>query len=192
MKAFFDIDTQIDFVFPAGALYGPGAEGVIPAVVRLNRYAAEHGIPVISTMCAHPENSLEFGTWRPHCVVDTFGQRKPQATLLDKRVTVPNRPANIDPGDARQIIVEKDDLDLFSNPNLPSLLDRLGIDECVVYGVFTEYCVRCAITGLLRSGRGVSLVTEGTAHLAEAEGESVVTDFVAAGGKRVALSDAIR
>ena len=25
MKAFFDIDTQIDFVFPAGALYGVGA-----------------------------------------------------------------------------------------------------------------------------------------------------------------------
>ena len=27
---FFDIDTQIDFVFPAGALYVPGAEIFCP------------------------------------------------------------------------------------------------------------------------------------------------------------------
>ena len=26
MKLYFDIDTQIDFLFPAGALYVPGAE----------------------------------------------------------------------------------------------------------------------------------------------------------------------
>ena len=57
MKAFFDIDTQIDFVVPGGALYGPGAERVIPAVAALNRYAGEHGIPLISTMCAHPPNA---------------------------------------------------------------------------------------------------------------------------------------
>ena len=27
---FFDIDTQIDFVYPAGALYVPGAEHILP------------------------------------------------------------------------------------------------------------------------------------------------------------------
>ena len=98
MTAWLDIDTQIDFVFPAGALYGAGAERVIPAVAELNHYAKEHGIPVISTMCAHPEDSQEFRIWPPHCVVGTVGQRKPAATLL---------------GDStKQIIIEKDDLDL--------------------------------------------------------------------------------
>jgi len=192
MKAFFDIDTQIDFLFPAGALYGPGAERVIPAVARLNQHAAERGIPLISTTCAHPEDAQEFRTWAPHCVVDTVGQRKPQATLLAKRVTIPNRPAYLDLGDAKQILVEKDDLDLFSNPNVPVLLDRLGADECFVYGVFTEYCVQCALSGLLKIGRRVSLVTEATAHLSEVEGEKVVRSFIAAGGKRVALADALR
>ena len=85
MKAFFDIDTQIDFVFPGGALYGPGAERVIPAVAALNRYAGEHGIPLISTMCAHPEDAREFRVWPPHCVVGTMGQKKPaQKALLTK------------------------------------------------------------------------------------------------------------
>ena len=41
--AFFDIDTQIDFLFPAGSLYVPGAERLIPTLSRLNHYAAAHG-----------------------------------------------------------------------------------------------------------------------------------------------------
>ncbi len=31
---FVDVDTQIDFVYPAGALYAPGAETIVPALVR--------------------------------------------------------------------------------------------------------------------------------------------------------------
>jgi nicotinamidase/pyrazinamidase len=124
MKAYFDIDTQIDFVDPAGALYGKGSERVIPAVGELNRYAGEHGIPLISTMCAHTADSQEFKVWPPHCIKGTPGQRKPAETLLT------------DP--AKQIIIEKDDLDLFTNPAVLPLLATLRIDECFVYGVFTE------------------------------------------------------
>jgi nicotinamidase/pyrazinamidase len=177
MRAFFDIDTQIDFVFPAGALYSPGAERVIPKVAALNQYAADHGIPLISTMCAHPENAREFEVWPPHCIVGTMGQQKPAATLLADR--------------DKQIIIEKDDIDMFSNPTVLPLLDRLGVDECFVYGVFTEYCVKCAIMGLLKSGvlksgRRVWLVTEATAHLSQTEGEKVVAGFIAAGGQCIA------
>jgi nicotinamidase/pyrazinamidase len=171
MKAYFDIDTQIDFVDPAGALYGKGAERVIPAVGELNRYAGEHGILLISSMCAHTPGSGEFKVWPPHCIKGTPGQRKAPETLL------------ADP--AKQIIIEKDDLDLFTNPAVLPLLATLRIDECFVYGVFTEYCVKCAIMGLLKSGRKVSLVTRATAHLSEAAGESVIRDFVAAGGQCV-------
>ena len=37
---FFDVDTQLDFLYPAGALYVPGAERIVPAIARLNRFAA--------------------------------------------------------------------------------------------------------------------------------------------------------
>jgi len=171
MKAFFDIDTQNDFVVPGGALYGPGSERVIPQVAAMNRYAGEHGIPLISTMCAHPENAREFQVWAPHCIIGTFGQQKPAATLLADR--------------EKQIIIEKDDIDMFSNPSVLPLLERLGIDDCFVYGVFTEFCVKAAIMGLLKTGRKVSLVTEATSHLSQTEGERVVADFLAAGGRCV-------
>jgi nicotinamidase/pyrazinamidase len=174
MKAFFDIDTQNDFVVPGGALYGAGSERVIPVVEALNRYAADHGIILISSTCAHPKDAREFAVWPPHCIIGTPGQRKPAETLVGD----PNK----------QIIVEKDDLDLFSNPDVIPMLDRLGIDECYVYGVFTEYCVKCAVMGLLKTGRRVSIVTEATAHLDEAAGDQVIADFLAAGGHCVSAA----
>jgi nicotinamidase/pyrazinamidase len=160
MKAFFDIDTQLDFMVPAGALYVPGAEKILPNVAELNRYAAAHGILVISTTCAHSEDAAEFRQWPPHCVAGTLGQMKPAATLLEKRVVVPNTPCDIDVTDAQQIIVEKNELDVFSNPNFLPLLDRLGLTDCDVYGVLMDYCVKLAALGLLKSGRTVRLRTE--------------------------------
>jgi nicotinamidase/pyrazinamidase len=170
MNAFFDIDTQIDFIFPAGALYCPGAERLLPVVARLNAYAGSNGIPLISTTCAHPEDAEEFKVWPPHCVIGTVGQQKPAATLLADR--------------SRQIIVEKNDLDLFSNPEVVPLLDRLGIDECFVYGVFLEYCVRCAVLGLLKTGRNVTLVSDATTYVDPEAGRKALEEFAAAGGSR--------
>jgi len=188
MKAFFDIDTQLDFMAPGGALYGPGAEHLIPAVAALNRYAGERGIPLISTTDAHPENAAEFRVWPPHCVAGTFGQQKPCATLLATRAVVPYDPAwsgAAQVGAASQIVMEKNDLDFFSNPHVPAVLSALEVTECIVYGVFIDYCVKFAIMGLLRSGRQVSLVTDASASISKEAGDLVVKDFVAAGGRLI-------
>ena len=186
MRAFFDIDTQLDFVTPGGALYGPGAERLIPAVAELNRYATENNIPLISTTDAHPENAAEFKVWPPHCVKGTFGQQKPATTLLANRTTVPYDPDCFDLASittaASQIILEKNNLDMFSNPHLPTVLSVLGVTECIVYGVFIDYCVKCAIMGLLRTGRKVSMITDATASISQDAGNAVIKDFLATGG----------
>lgn len=193
MKVFFDIDTQLDFLVPGGALYGPRAERLIPAIASLNRYAGEHGIPLVSSTDAHPEDAREFREWPPHCVAGTFGQQKPAATLLSPRVTIPWNATfdlgSLDPA-AKQIVIEKNDLDIFSNPNLPGLLDRLNATECYVYGVFVDYCVKCALMGLAQAGRRVFLVTDASASISEAAGDSAIREFVAAGGSLVSMADA--
>lgn len=195
MKAFFDIDTQLDFVTPGGALYGPGAERLIPLIATLNRYAGDHNIPVISTTDAHPENAEEFRIWPPHCVAGTFGQQKPAATLLANRVFVKyDGVFDISAlSSARsQFIVEKNDLDMFTNPHVAALLSALGVTECIVYGVFIDYCVKCAIMGLLRTGLAVSLVTDASASISEEAGDAVIRDFLAAGGHLIASSQVLR
>lgn len=172
-QVFFDIDTQIDFLFPAGALYVPGAEKLIPAIGRLNQYAIKHRIPVISTMCAHTENDPEFLQWPPHCIVGTAGQQKPAATL------------------AGQSILEKQQIDLFSNPRLPDLIREWEADEYVVYGVATEHCVRLAAFGLLATGKPVTVFEDAIQHLNPEAAASFFTEFRARGGKLTKTPEAI-
>ena len=174
---YFDIDTQIDFLYPAGALYVPGAERLLPAISRLNQKASI----VVSTMCAHDENDPEFNDWPPHCVVGTTGQLKPQSTMLAERVVIPTTPVDI--SIARQIILEKQHLNLFSNPNLPRLLEILEADDYVVYGVVTEYCVSHAALGLLETGKPVTLITDAIRSLSDEESARTIQAFTTRGGK---------
>ena len=180
--AFFDVDTQLDFLYPAGALYVPGAESIVPQVAALNRFAAEHSIPVVSTMDAHTENDPEFRQWPPHCVAGTAGQQKPASTLLEKRATIRSASHDFDVQGAQQILLEKQSVDCFTNANLPALLDRLEVNRCVVYGVVTEICVKNAALGLLRSARKVTLVTDAVRSLDDAPCGQFLREFAAAGG----------
>lgn len=185
---FFDVDTQIDFVYPAGALYAPDAEKILPAVERLNRYAAAHGVPVVSTTDAHAEDDPEFRAWPHHCVVGTLGQRKPQATLLESQVIIPSVPGDYHVDGAQQIIIRKQVLDCFSNPNLPRLLEQLAASRFVVYGVVTEYCVRCAALGLLKTGQRVEIVTDAVRSLSDADARRTFDEFTAGGGVLTTMS----
>jgi nicotinamidase/pyrazinamidase len=188
---FFDVDTQIDFLYPAGALYVPGAERIVPIVAGLNRFAAERGIPVISTTDAHAEDDPEFRQWPPHCVKGTLGQRKPEETLLEPRLVVPSTQGAFPVEGAAQIILEKQALDCFTNPNLPAILDRLGAEHAVVYGVVTEYCVRACALGLLARGRAVEVVTDAIQTLKEEDGRRALEEVQAAGGRLTNLGDVL-
>lgn len=154
---FLDVDTQLDFLFPAGALYVPGAERLVPWITQLNHYAAAHRIPLISTMDAHTENDPEFRLWPPHCVAGALGQRKPECTLLPQRALAPAM--------APQMIVEKQSVNCFTNPHLPGLLTALNADRCVLYGVVTEICVLHAAAGLAARGYQVEIVEEAVKEL---------------------------
>lgn len=179
---FFDIDTQIDFLFPAGALYAPGAEKIVPAIAKLNRYASAHGIPVVSTMDAHSENDPEFRDWPPHCVVDTVGQQKPASTLLERRVVVPNSPVELPMASMDQILLKKQTFSALSNLNFTNLLDHFAAERYVVYGVVTEVCVKFAAFGLLETGKRVEIVTDAVCALNDDNGAKTLADFTAAGG----------
>lgn len=179
---FFDVDTQIDFMYPAGALYAPGAERILPLIARLNQQAADSGAVVISSMDAHSENDLEFREWPPHCVVGTVGQQKPASTLLAKRIVIPTAEVAERIDGYQQILLEKQHLDAFTNSNLRWILEALDADRYVVYGVVTEYCVRLAAFGLLKTGKQVEIVTDAIRSLNESDGARVLHEFTAAGG----------
>ena len=178
---YFDIDTQLDFMVPSGALYVSGAEQIIGEVVRLNREAEAAGSLVISTMDAHSENDPEFKLWPHHCVAGALGQRKVSATILGGAVRVPNSPELADWRGATQLLLEKQTVDCFTNPNLAVILRELNAVRYIVYGVVTEICVRNAVMGLLPFGKPIQVVQSAIRHLDEEKaaaflsGVSVIT-----------------
>lgn len=163
----FDIDTQYDFILPAGALYVPRAETIIPTVARLNHYAKAQGAHLISTVDAHLENDPEFAAWPPHCIAGTHGQRKPESTLVG------------------QIVLNKRSVDCFTCAELPGLLRDLDATDCYVYGVVTEICVRHALFGLLAHGFRVAMVTDAVMSLNENAAARMLAEFTSAGGRLV-------
>lgn len=186
---FFDIDTQIDFMYPAGALYAPGAERILQGIAQLNRFAAERGIAVISTVDAHAEDDAEFRSWPPHCVAGTVGQLKPAATLLENRIVVPNRLCELSLEGARQIVVEKQTLDVFDTCTIGRLLERLRAERYVVYGVATEICVKRAAFGLLKTGKPATLITDAVKGIAASDCARTFEEFQAAGGSLATIGE---
>jgi nicotinamidase/pyrazinamidase len=179
---FVDVDTQLDFLYPVGALYVPGAERIVSAVERLNRYAASQGIPVLSTADAHAENDPEFTQWPPHCIAGTLGQHKAAATLLEKRVVVPNRLCEFTLEGAQQIILEKQSIDVFQARNLPQILTLLNADRFVVYGVVTEICVASAVRGLQAMKKPVVVVWDAIKELRADDAARTLDEIRALGG----------
>ncbi|MFL6449534.1 MAG: cysteine hydrolase family protein [Bryobacteraceae bacterium] len=188
---FFDVDTQLDFLFPAGALAVPGAERIVPALTVLTRFAHHRAIMLISTVDAHTEDDPEFKIWKPHCVVETVGQKKTSGTMLTDSLVVPSSdwgatgvPTNL----PAQVIIEKQSIDVFSNPNLSPLLKSISADRYVVYGVATEHCVQKAIVGLLNTGAEVVLVENAICGIDATEVNATITRFVDAGGTLATVS----
>jgi len=192
---FFDVDTQLDFLYPAGALYVPDAERIVNSLGELTSFAAANRVPIVSTADAHTEDDPEFKMWKPHCVAGTAGQQKACLTLLNDRLILASEPGALEAirpraKDARQIIVEKQSVDCFTNPSLRPLLDLLAAERFVVYGVVTEVCVRCAVLGLLETGVRVELVKDAIQSLSESEGRRTIEEFQGRGGVLTTLAGA--
>jgi nicotinamidase/pyrazinamidase len=199
---FFDVDTQLDFLYPAGALYVPGAEEIVNQLGQLTRFAAKHGVLIISTADAHTEDDPEFKSWKPHCVVGTTGQAKAGATSLPSALVLSTAPEALDAlrlqvESAQQIVVEKQMIDCFTNPHLRALLDLLHADRYVVYGVVTEFCVRCAAFGLLQSAKGADAGRHTKGNLRAPSGGAldtapVLREFLQTGARVELVQDAIK
>src|SRR5881398_1255814 len=159
---FWDVDTQYDFMHADGKLYVPEAERIITNLQRLTEYAHSHGIRVVASaddhVMGHPEISDKpdwKGTFPPHCMRGTSGQKKiPETALRDPLVV---EPARTDPkaladrvrAHKGDILFHKHRFDVFTNENVTAVLDVLDPQDVVVYGVATDVCDKAAIEGLL-------------------------------------------
>jgi nicotinamidase/pyrazinamidase len=147
-KALIIVDFQNDFT-PGGALAVRDGDVIAP---RINELAASGGFDfVVATRDWHPPDHRSFaeqgGPWPVHCVAGTPGaQLHPalDASAVDVIVDAGRTP-------------EAEGYSGFEDTNLAELLREHGIDEVVIVGIATDYCVKHTALDALRDGLRVHI-----------------------------------
>ncbi len=196
---FWDVDTQADFMLPGGKLYVPGAEKLIPKLKRLTDAARQGRVFIIGDACTHSPDDPEFAQFPPHCIRGTSGAEIIPETRAEKVLSVPNRAGAAIPADLsefQQVILEKQTLDVFDNPNTEKVLERVSgftdaDAEIFVFGVVTEYCVRLAAKGLLDRGRRVALVRDAIETLNAEDGRKTIEELISLGARLTTTDQAL-
>src|SRR5262249_28990293 len=96
----------------------------------------------------------------------------------------------------QQVVLEKQALDVFDNPNTEIVLRLLRNltdpnAEFFVFGVVTEYFVRFAAKGLLERKHKASLSTDAIEALNSADGPKAIDELVALGARLVKTSEVL-
>jgi nicotinamidase/pyrazinamidase len=189
-----DIDTQRDFLEPAGAWPIPSAIRMIPSLERLTRYAKTYRLPVVATVQVLEETDPRFqengGTLPAHCIKGSRGQEKAFATRPENPVVIPCKPlaeseiSSLVSG-RREIVMETSGPDLMSNPNAGALL--AGVRKAVVFGLAAEEAVLKAVQVLLNRGIAVEVVQNAiAARVAEPEAlEKHLEEMVTLGARKI-------
>lgn len=176
---FWNVDTQIDFVYPRGKLYVQGAEDLRPQWKELTELAKEKSIRVVNTADYHFANSAELdsspdfvNTFPEHCMAGTRGadyikETDPEDSIIfdwDKEYLITPELFNSD--DHRNFIIRKDAFDVFDgNPMTDTILKQLNPDTVVVYGVTTNVCVDAAVKGLVKKVNKVYVIKDAIKEL---------------------------
>ncbi|WP_346857261.1 isochorismatase family protein [uncultured Draconibacterium sp.] len=173
---FWNVDTQFDFVEPAGKLYVPGAEKLKTTWNALTKLAAKKNYKVINTADFHYSNSAELSdapdfisTFPEHCMANTRGAGYVIETDPDDPVTFDWDKVYLTLDEVktkRNIVIRKDAFDVFAgNPHTESIVEILAPKVVVVYGVTTNVCVNDAVLGLAKRIEKVYVVEDAIKEL---------------------------
>ena len=190
---FVDVDTQVDFVQPTGALYVPHAETLEPAFARLLTAARAAGAPIVASADAHPPDDPEFAIFPPHCLAGSAGAARVASTVPVSQVVVSANGAGALAArpDGATVVLEKVAFDLFTNPAADAVLQATGATTAVVFGVALDYCVRAAALGLRARGFDTVLVTDATKPVTAEGGAKAETELREAGVRFLTTDEVI-
>ncbi len=162
------VDVQNDFADPAGSLSVKGGDAVVPVINREIAMATSAGALVVATQDWHPESTLHFakdgGIWPVHCVADTWGSELHPDLTLPADVPRVHKGANGEDGYSGFTM-----RDPTTGEEMPTELDGLlrdrGIEQVVVVGLATDYCVSATALDAARLGYTTAVLTDAIASV---------------------------
>jgi nicotinamidase/pyrazinamidase len=182
-QALIVVDVQNDFC-PGGTLAVPHGDEVVAPLNKLIDEFLDRGDPVYKSRDWHPRTTKHFaaygGTWPVHCVQNTRGAQFHPALRDDPRIKVISKGQ----GDA-------DGYSAFDDTDLGSQLRKAGIQELVVGGLATDYCVKNTVLDAVDRGFKVKAVKDAMrpVELQPGDGERAIEEMRAAGAEIVSTDD---
>jgi nicotinamidase/pyrazinamidase len=174
-KALLIVDFQNDFT-PGGALAVPEGDRIAE---RINELAGSGEFDlVVATRDWHPPDHGSFedqgGPWPVHCVQGTEGAELHPALDGSKVDIVVDK--GQDPG--------TEGYSGFEGTELARILREHDVDEVLVVGLATDYCVKNTALDALREGFKVTVDAEAVRGVEVSEGDSerALDEVRAAGG----------
>ena len=180
------VDVQNDFADPAGSLSVAGGEAVIPAIDGEIAKATVAGGLVVFTQDWHPEVTPHFekdgGIWPVHCVAESWG------AALHPDLVAPEAAPRIRKGvngeDGYSGFTMRDPTTGQETPTeLDGLLRDHGIEQVVVVGLATDYCVKATALDAARLGYRTAVLTDAIAavDLSPGDGTRAIDEMASAG-----------
>jgi nicotinamidase-related amidase len=164
-----DMETQRDFFSPDGCCFDQRGAKAARNIRKLFAWARDNDIPVLSTVLRVRHGEQGPLTPRPHCIEDTEGEKKLDATILPDRVNLGLRNTTDLPGNLferhQQVIVEKRDTDIFAHARLERLITELDGGTFIICGAGLAKGIVQAAVGLRSRGFGIVLAEDAVLDL---------------------------
>jgi nicotinamidase/pyrazinamidase len=180
---------QVDFASAQGALFVPGAPGIVPYIRDEIASARKLGVPVIWSQDWHPEVTKHFalygGEWPIHCVAESKGAEIIPELSADVRPEDLIIRKGVDGQDGYSAFNVRNDQGTVSPTALHRRLEQLSITHLKICGVATDWCVRSTALDALSLGYSVTLLERGVAGIDLDAGASArsVEEILANGGR---------
>ncbi len=179
MKALLIVDLQNDFL-PGGALPAFEGDKIIPVVNRLQNYFDL----IVASKDWHPADTIHFQKWPVHCVQGSTGAAFPSSLKQEKiEQQFLKGTRNVDDG-----------YSAFEATNIDpgQYLRSKGVDELVIAGLTTEYCVKNTVLDALRENFKTVVVKDAVAPVRAVPGdEEKAWEEMEAAGAKIVNSDQI-
>lgn len=178
-QALIVVDVQNDFC-PGGALAVSEGDEVVEPLNELIDEFLERGDPVYKSRDWHPPQTKHFqaygGTWPIHCVQNTKGAEFHPQLRDDPRIRVISKGLG-----------DTDCYSAFDETDLASQLHEQGVEELVVGGLATDYCVKATVLAGLNEGFKVKALKNAmrAVDVNPGDGERAIQEMKAAGAQIV-------
>jgi nicotinamidase/pyrazinamidase len=179
-QALVVVDVQNDFC-PGGALAVEHGDEVVPALNNLIDQFLQRGDPVFKSRDWHPPTTKHFeaygGTWPPHCVQNTSGAEFHAQLRDDPRIHIISKGLG-----------DTDCYSAFDETDLAQQLHNISVEEVLVGGLATDYCVKATVLAALKEGFQVKALKDAMrpVDLQPGDGERAIEEMRMAGAEVVA------